>query len=471
MIYVEGTYVTETKDVVLAKVNRARKVQKNTTVKSDKTGDKNIGVLYSNNLTWIAEVRAAELSVRESSERPDGRDFTTCQYEGVTSSYEIVYHGTNDIAAAVAAILAEDYNALLNTKYTRMGYTGYTSSTTGESMVVIELSSDDVDEDASLQKKACTGTYKTAVMIQRWQMSDLRLVGDQVYLRDAYADATYDIYVNAGSTTTVEAYLDVELFMDEPNITDSTHYNCVEYKKNPVKSINVTEYVNWYVGDVDATGIADQVGTYGNGTMATIKGLKAGNTTLAANLTWNGITEKYSKKDVVIYAFANVHVGTNGTYTSMGQTTVAAETTPDANAVEVGDFYTIGGITYKVTNASAKKVQVAASDGSDKVVTIPAYVTIDGEKYTVTAIKAGAFKGDTTVKKVYIGKNVKSIGKNAFKGCTSLKKVVVNGSSLTKVGKNAFAGINSKAVFKLADSSKASLFTSAAGVTSTMTIK
>ena len=51
---------------------------------------------------------------------------------------------------------------------------------------------------------------------------------------------------------------------------------------------------------------------------------------------------------------------------------------------------------------------------------------------------------------VTIGKNIKSIGKNAFYGCGKLKKITIKTTKLTAgaVGAGAFKGINQKAVIK-----------------------
>lgn len=69
----------------------------------------------------------------------------------------------------------------------------------------------------------------------------------------------------------------------------------------------------------------------------------------------------------------------------------------------------------------------------------------------MTGIAANAFKGNKKLKSVTIGKNVKTIGKNAFNGCKNLKKIVVKSSKLTKksVGSKAFKGIYSKAKIKV----------------------
>ena len=54
--------------------------------------------------------------------------------------------------------------------------------------------------------------------------------------------------------------------------------------------------------------------------------------------------------------------------------------------------------------------------------------------------KGTNLKDDTKkIKKIVIGSNITSIGKNAFAGCTSLTSITI-GKNVTKIGKNAFTG-------------------------------
>ena len=84
-------------------------------------------------------------------------------------------------------------------------------------------------------------------------------------------------------------------------------------------------------------------------------------------------------------------------------------------------------------------------------VIIPSDITVDGTKFVVTEIAANAFKNNTNLKSVIIGKNILVIGKNAFSGCKNLKNIKIKTTALSKitVGKNAFKGIHSKAKVKV----------------------
>lgn len=74
---------------------------------------------------------------------------------------------------------------------------------------------------------------------------------------------------------------------------------------------------------------------------------------------------------------------------------------------------------------------------SADTVKIPNTITVNGKKYKVTSVGKSAFKGDSKLKKVTMGSNVKSIGANAFYGCKNLTSVTI-GKNVTKIGDKAF---------------------------------
>lgn len=104
---------------------------------------------------------------------------------------------------------------------------------------------------------------------------------------------------------------------------------------------------------------------------------------------------------------------------------------------EVTKVATNGEGTVKVTGLVKKRV---------KTVTIPESIEICGGKYKVTTIAANAFKKNTKITKVKIGKSVQNIEKNAFAGCKNLKSVDIKAVDLKKVGKAAFKGMSKKGV-------------------------
>ena len=70
-------------------------------------------------------------------------------------------------------------------------------------------------------------------------------------------------------------------------------------------------------------------------------------------------------------------------------------------------------------------------------VKIPERIQVNGISCAVTEIAANAFKSNTSLKSVSIGKNVTIIGTNAFYGCKKLSKVS-GGTGIAKISDKAF---------------------------------
>lgn len=105
-----------------------------------------------------------------------------------------------------------------------------------------------------------------------------------------------------------------------------------------------------------------------------------------------------------------------------------------------------------VTSSDISNPTVSYIGTTDKKVTsitIPDSVTFNNVTYKVTGISDKAFSGNKKIKKLTIGKNVTTIGKNAFYKCKNLKTIIIKTVELKSVGKNAIKGINSKATIKV----------------------
>lgn len=140
----------------------------------------------------------------------------------------------------------------------------------------------------------------------------------------------------------------------------------------------------------------------------------------------------------------------NGSTGNQGTTTPAAK----------GKKLTVANKKCQVKVTSSGKAiptvtYVKTTDKNAKNVVIPDTVTVDGITYQVTRIADNAFKGNSKITKVTIGKNVTAIGKAAFYGCKKLKSITVTADNLKSIGKNAFKGINKKAAFKVNGTKKA----------------
>lgn len=123
--------------------------------------------------------------------------------------------------------------------------------------------------------------------------------------------------------------------------------------------------------------------------------------------------------------------------------------TTDTVTLKKGDSKTINKVVYKVTNASKNgkgTVEVVAPKNNKVTkVVIPATVKINGVILKVTSIKKNAFKDNTKLISVKIGKNITNIGKNAFANAVNCKKITIVSTKLKKVEKNAFKNISKSA--------------------------
>ncbi len=105
------------------------------------------------------------------------------------------------------------------------------------------------------------------------------------------------------------------------------------------------------------------------------------------------------------------------------------------------DQATVDNMTY-VYLTGPKTATLISSTTTEKNVTIPDSVKIDGVKYGVIDIGQNAFKGNTSIERLTISEKVKTIGAYAFQGCTGLKKIELP-STLTAIGEKAFDGCKS----------------------------
>lgn len=140
----------------------------------------------------------------------------------------------------------------------------------------------------------------------------------------------------------------------------------------------------------------------------------------------------------------------------------------DAKKFKVADKVKINGINYKVTKVSVKfgvgkflykisndakntkkakkakkknfevKVVGTNSELYLKKATIASTINIGGKKYKVTSISTKAFADEKKIKKLTLGKNIKTIDAKAFSKCKKLSKVIIKSKKLTKIGKGAF---------------------------------
>ena len=135
--------------------------------------------------------------------------------------------------------------------------------------------------------------------------------------------------------------------------------------------------------------------------------------------------------------------------------------------VKAGDAIKYNNNTYKVTSVKNKTVAFTKARNA-KSVTVPATIKLaDGNTYKVTAVNASAFKA-AKIRTVTIGKNVKTIKKNAFKSSKAtkvilktklLKKASVKGSLKGSKIKTVNVSVGKKSVNKKYVKSYKKIFT------------
>lgn len=102
--------------------------------------------------------------------------------------------------------------------------------------------------------------------------------------------------------------------------------------------------------------------------------------------------------------------------------------------------YKIDGVEYLLKKNANGALTIGIKNlGNKKIVTIPDAITIAGTTVAVTEIAPNSFKGNNTLKEVYMGNNISKIGNSAFENCKNLKKVQMS-NSITSIGSKAFKG-------------------------------
>ena len=144
---------------------------------------------------------------------------------------------------------------------------------------------------------------------------------------------------------------------------------------------------------------------------------------------------------------ASAAPGTTAQPGEAGQPQKPEETTaPGLKPAKKGEkLYDENGAGYAVTKADSKNPEVAyqKAAATKGTVVVPDTVVVNGMTYKVTSIEKKAFGTAKKIKTIILGKNVKSIKKDAFAGCKTLRKIVVKTKKLTKktVAKKAFRGV------------------------------
>jgi len=111
---------------------------------------------------------------------------------------------------------------------------------------------------------------------------------------------------------------------------------------------------------------------------------------------------------------------------------------------------------YRVLIDNIAEVElVSLRDAKATSFTVPSTVSYRGYSYNVTRVKENAFKGNTTIKSVTMGKYIEEIGSKAFYGCKKLKSITIKSKYIGYIGNKAFSKISKSAKYTLPSSKSA----------------
>ena len=149
------------------------------------------------------------------------------------------------------------------------------------------------------------------------------------------------------------------------------------------------------------------------------------------------ITTSSSGEEVASAATLCVPEGTKAAYQAIKGWTMFREILEGEMLQE-----SVGSLTY-IYNKSSGEAYVTKGENYSELrnVTVPGTVTIDGAKYSVTAVGARAFSS-TNITSVTIEEGIKSIEQEAFYWCSQLTKITLP-SSLEEIKVNAFTECSS----------------------------
>ena len=131
-------------------------------------------------------------------------------------------------------------------------------------------------------------------------------------------------------------------------------------------------------------------------------------------------------------------------------------TTPDTEVlVGNGESLTVTVVPDLSGKEGNKVTVVAGTPDKDGSLTIPAVVTVGGANIPVTEVADNAFKGQSNIKKVIVGENIKKIGNGAFQGCDKIGEITFEGSEPPTIKPDTFdESVSDNATVKVPEASK-----------------
>ncbi len=392
--------------------------------------DSQTPLVYDYDLEKVAMQRAAEIAVKfdKNHIRPDGQDYKESLADyGYDISPRNIMYGENILFGTEDSMeLSDAFTALCSDDENRMVMLGYFTAV-GIGHIKIEEKTDFwvqvfSDEIRNTEYVAPLDGKGTATI----------KVSPSIVTSLTVEYTSGNTSVAAGSTVSAPVY------------TAKAKFSGSELEKELVLDPIVFESDDGYV---KASG--------GN-----ITGLKQGTGTITAKLL--GRTFSYN---ITVTAGSGKPVNTptptpevTPTPTPTGTEkeptkTPTATPTPTKESLKKGTGFSTGGYEYKVVSKGKVEVMGLSKEKTSKV-TIANTVKYNNYTYKITKIADEAFKGNTNITSVTIGKNVTSIGKSAFAGCKNLSDLTINGTGIKKIGSKAFSKTGSKIKVKVPAKSK-----------------
>ena len=335
-------------------------------------------VQWAGDLEWIAQTRAAEGSVYQSHTRPNGYSCFSVSHNGLSSSSETLAWNYGSLKGGIKQWYEEKEDWVAQNADAVTGH--YTSM---------------IEPDLKYIGIGCftsgSGGWSCVAGAYSWK-SNLSTEPQGIYgpceqTMEVSASSVTALSISGADTVVVgnQSTYSPEQYVSYPHIWGGT-------QKTPILPAGTASWI--VAGDA------------------------------SANISAEGVLNANKTGTVTI----TVHYPDGSSASKSVKITAPAK----------GASLVIDGTEYTVTKASGE-VEVRKQKGAKGKLVIPAEVIYCGLRYKVTSIADAAYKNNRKITSVKIGKNVRTIGKNAFFGCTKVSTLTL-GSSVVTVKDGAFSG-------------------------------
>ncbi len=299
------------------------------------------------------------------------------------------------------------------------------------------------DSEEDLDKKTLNLIDKTA------QSNELDMV--------QYISISIELYVDAkliGNITELKQAVDFTLFVNQDEADSATDFSVIQVHNGKPKVLDANgkekvkfatkEFSDYALVKKSQKSFKVKFDLMGHGSKIKAQEIKA-----------KGRVSKPSDPSAKGYVFKGWYKDKKFKTAYKFNTKVKSSFTLYAKWQKVTDKtnFTIGKgnkkLKYVVISQSKKTVGFKGAPAGATSVEIPATVKYCGNTYKVISIEKQALYKNKNIKKLTIGKNVKSIGVKAVSGCSKLKEMNVKSTKLTKADKNAFSDLSSKLKVKV----------------------